>query len=192
MTLRMSRFVLPLVTALVLCVLALLAPLPGCAGSGHVKIAALKTPYFEIDITISWDVGDEDYCLWGQFLDKDGNPMGSEVGGSSSGTMSIPQGAASIKYRIVECDEDQDSLGPAHPIHPAQLGWCTAGIVSVEELRSVGAVAAYFRAKQVERTISLNLLWALEGALTGAAWQQVAREHRASLLLALDNYERGI
>jgi len=32
---------------------------------------------------------------------------------------------------------------------------------------------------------SLNLLWALEGALTGLPWQVVAREHRLSLLLAL-------
>ena len=32
---------------------------------------------------------------------------------------------------------------------------------------------------------SLNLLWALEGALTGLHWQVVAKEHRLSLLLAL-------
>jgi DNA transformation protein len=32
---------------------------------------------------------------------------------------------------------------------------------------------------------SLNLLWAMEGALTGLPWQVVAREHRLSLLLAL-------
>ena len=34
--------------------------------------------------------------------------------------------------------------------------------------------------------MSLNLLWAMEGALTGVHWQVVAREHRASLLLALE------
>ncbi|MCM0610232.1 MAG: TfoX/Sxy family DNA transformation protein [Ideonella sp. WA131b] len=31
-----------------------------------------------------------------------------------------------------------------------------------------------------------NLLWALEGALTGLPWQVVAKEHRLSLLLALE------
>jgi DNA transformation protein len=34
---------------------------------------------------------------------------------------------------------------------------------------------------------SLNLLWALEGALTGRPWQVVAKEHRLSLLLALES-----
>jgi DNA transformation protein len=33
----------------------------------------------------------------------------------------------------------------------------------------------------------LNLLWALEGALTGCPWQVVAKEHRLSLLLALES-----
>jgi hypothetical protein len=33
---------------------------------------------------------------------------------------------------------------------------------------------------------SLNLLWALEGALSGLSWQTVTREHRLSLLLALE------
>ncbi len=30
----------------------------------------------------------------------------------------------------------------------------------------------------------MNLLWALEGAISGLHWQEVAREHRTSLLLA--------
>jgi hypothetical protein len=38
---------------------------------------------------------------------------------------------------------------------------------------------------------SLNLLWALESALTGEPWQQVARRHRTSLLLALDDREKN-
>jgi DNA transformation protein len=37
---------------------------------------------------------------------------------------------------------------------------------------------------------SLNLLWALEGALSNIPWQVVAREHRTSLLLALEQCER--
>lgn len=65
----------------------------------------------------------------------------------------------------------------------------SAGIHSVEDLRSMGSVAAYSIARRIDRTVSLNLLWALEGALTGLPWQVVAREHRTSLLLALDAYE---
>ena len=36
---------------------------------------------------------------------------------------------------------------------------------------------------------SLNLLWALKGALSGLSWQEVAREHRLSLLLALEAHK---
>jgi DNA transformation protein and related proteins len=64
-----------------------------------------------------------------------------------------------------------------------------AGIHSAEQLQSLGAVAAYARCKRSNKGASLNLLWALEGALTGLPWQVVAKEHRTSLLLALDSYE---
>jgi DNA transformation protein len=51
-------------------------------------------------------------------------------------------------------------------------------------------VAAYARVRAVEPRASLNLLWALEGALTGLDWRTVAREHRTSLLMALDEHGR--
>lgn len=66
-----------------------------------------------------------------------------------------------------------------------------AGIRTADELRSCGAVRAYARVKDMGLPASLNLLWALEGALTGLPWQVVAREHRTSLLLALDECQRG-
>ncbi|MGL4409082.1 MAG: TfoX/Sxy family DNA transformation protein [Zoogloea sp.] len=62
-----------------------------------------------------------------------------------------------------------------------------AGIRTLAELQALGAVRAYARIKATQPGASLNLLWALEGALTGSPWQTVAREHRASLLLALDS-----
>ena len=62
----------------------------------------------------------------------------------------------------------------------------SAGIHSLEQLQHLGSVAAYVRVKKVAPAASLNLLWALEGALTGLRWQDVAREHRTSLLMALD------
>lgn len=36
---------------------------------------------------------------------------------------------------------------------------------------------------------SLNLLWALEGALTGQPWQDVAKNERLCLLLELEDIE---
>lgn len=61
-----------------------------------------------------------------------------------------------------------------------------AGITTLEQLRSLGAVEAYVRVARSGARPSLSLLWALEGAITGEPWQRVAREHRTSLLLALD------
>lgn len=61
-----------------------------------------------------------------------------------------------------------------------------AGIVSLGQLRDLGAPAAYLKARQANRGVSLNLLWGLESALTGMPWQEVARVRRTSLLLALD------
>jgi DNA transformation protein len=61
-----------------------------------------------------------------------------------------------------------------------------AGINTVLHLRRLGAVRAYAKVKGTGSNASLNLLWALEGALTGLPWQVVAKEHRLSLLLALE------
>jgi DNA transformation protein len=65
-----------------------------------------------------------------------------------------------------------------------------AGITLLEQLKELGSVAAYVKVKRVEPTASLNLLWALEGAISGLHWQVVAKEHRTSLLLALESHLR--
>ena len=67
-----------------------------------------------------------------------------------------------------------------------------AGLVSADQLRALGSVAAFVRVKRAGGKPSLNFLWALEGALSGLSWQVVAREHRTSLLLALETYEREV
>ncbi len=61
-----------------------------------------------------------------------------------------------------------------------------AGIDSLAQLHELGAVAAYLRVCQVAPQASLNLLWAIAGALCGLPWQVVAREQRLSLLLELE------
>jgi DNA transformation protein len=77
------------------------------------------------------------------------------------------------------------NLGPK-----SQAMLMDAGITSTDQLLRLGAVAAFARVKKSHPKASLNLLWALEGALTGLHWQEVAREHRTSLLLALEQHER--
>lgn len=80
---------------------------------------------------------------------------------------------------------DLPNLGPK-----SQAMLAAAGITTLAELSRVGSVAAYVKAKAIDGHVSLNLLWALEGALSGQAWQTVARERRTDLLLALDDYQR--
>lgn len=78
------------------------------------------------------------------------------------------------------------SLGPK-----SQEMLAKAGITSVSQLRQIGSVAAFAKAREVHFGASLNLLWALESALTGQPWQEVARLHRTSLLLALEQHEKS-
>jgi DNA transformation protein len=77
------------------------------------------------------------------------------------------------------------NLGPK-----SQAMLAKAGIMTLEDLRRLRAVAAYAKVKATGVNASLNLLWALEGALSGQPWQIVAKEHRTSLLLALDSHQQ--
>lgn len=86
--------------------------------------------------------------------------------------------------KAAESIADLPNLGPK-----SQAMLAAAGITSLDSLRAMGAVAAYSRVKRSGANASLNLLWALEGALTGLPWQTVASEHRTSLLLALDEHD---
>lgn len=64
-----------------------------------------------------------------------------------------------------------------------------AGIVSDAQLKAMGAVAAFIAVKRAGGKPSLNLLWALEGALTNRDWKEVARRDRLSLLTQLEATE---
>jgi DNA transformation protein len=66
-----------------------------------------------------------------------------------------------------------------------------AGIASVAQLRDLGSVEAFVRTRRANPGVSLSLLWALESSLSGESWQQVARRHRTSLLLALEQREQS-
>ncbi|MBL8414122.1 MAG: TfoX/Sxy family protein [Propionivibrio sp.] len=81
---------------------------------------------------------------------------------------------------------DLRNLGPK-----SQEMLTRAGVGSIAQLRALGSVPAYVMAKRANRKVSLNLLWALESALSGESWQEVARLHRTSLLLAVEVYEKN-
>ncbi|MFI4913880.1 MAG: TfoX/Sxy family protein [Steroidobacterales bacterium] len=70
------------------------------------------------------------------------------------------------------------------------------GIRTVGELRRRGAVRTYVELRRAGVNSSLNMLWALAGALDpwpeGRHWREIARgDERLSLLLALEDLETG-
>ena len=73
------------------------------------------------------------------------------------------------------------NLGPASERMLARAGITTAG-----ELRRIGAVEAYVRAEEAGERPSLNLLYALEGALRARHWTRVSRTERVRLLTELE------
>ncbi len=57
-----------------------------------------------------------------------------------------------------------------------------AGIASLEDLRAIGPVAAYCRLKFTDaRSVSLNMLWALHGAVKDRDWRDLAPQTKARL-----------
>ena len=72
-----------------------------------------------------------------------------------------------------------------------------AGIHSVAQLRDRGAVRTYVLLRRAGIASSLNMLWALAGALEpwpeGRHWREVARgDTRLSLLLAVEDLETAL
>lgn len=68
------------------------------------------------------------------------------------------------------------------------------GIYTADELRRQGAVRAFAELKRTGQAPSLNMLWALAGALDpwpeGTHWRDIARgQSRLSLLLAIEDLE---
>ena len=90
--------------------------------------------------------------------------------------------AGKFRLRI----RDLRNLGPR-----AERWLADAGIHSAEELRRRGALEAYLAVRRAGGTKSLNMLWALAGALEpwpeGRDWREVAAsEARLPLLLAVE------
>ena len=72
-------------------------------------------------------------------------------------------------------------------IGPKSAAWLRqVGLRSREDLEAVGAVDAYMRVKRAGFKPSLNLLYALEGALLDCHWQEVPDARRSELILAAD------
>lgn len=73
----------------------------------------------------------------------------------------------------------------------SQTMLAAAGITTEDRLWEIGAAAAYVAVKRAGCAPSLNLLWALEGALTDRDWKEVAKTDRLSLLTQVEILENN-
>lgn len=105
-----------------------------------------------------------------------------------SGKAEAPAGQAASGDSALGASVPLQTLPNLGPRSVASLA--AAGITSLAGLQALGAVRAFVRARALDPGVSLNLLWALEGALTGRRWQEVAEADRASLLMALEDVQR--
>ena len=77
--------------------------------------------------------------------------------------------------------EDLPNLGPFMARKLADIG-----IMNEAELRTLGAVGAYWRLKfQFGNEITLNALWAMDAALSGIDWRDVSALRKRQLRAAL-------
>lgn len=80
-----------------------------------------------------------------------------------------------------------DQLERLRNLGPRSAAWLQAvGINSISGLREMGAVPAFLKVEAAGLAPSLNLLWALEGALRDCHWTQLDPGLRAALLLSID------
>ncbi len=72
--------------------------------------------------------------------------------------------------------------GTLRNLGPVSTQWlAAAGIHTLEDLRKVGVVNAYNLVRAQGRNASLNLLWALQGALTNTRWNALPESVKQDL-----------
>ena len=68
-------------------------------------------------------------------------------------------------------------------IGPKSMAWLRqTGVRTLDDLKSVGALSAFVRVKRAGFRPSLNLLYALEGAILDCHWQEIPDARRAQLI----------
>ena len=72
-------------------------------------------------------------------------------------------------------------------IGPKSAAWLRqVGLRTRDDLAAVGTVEAFMRVKRAGFKPTLNLLYAIEGALQDCHWQEISDERRSELILAAD------
>ena len=76
-----------------------------------------------------------------------------------------------------------NATGKLRNIGPKSAAWLRqVGLHSLQALQEAGAVGAYMKVRRAGFKPSLNLLYALEGALRDCHWQEVPEVRRQALV----------
>ncbi len=69
---------------------------------------------------------------------------------------------------------------------PASREWLKAiGITTLDDLKALGAVEVYFRLRDRGFPVSLNMVYAVQGAIMGVHWNALPGELRDELKVAV-------
>ena len=75
-------------------------------------------------------------------------------------------------------------------VGPKSAAWLRqVGVRTIEDLRRVGPIEAFMKVKRAGFRPSLNLLYAMQGALEDCHWADLSEETKASLVLAAESAE---
>jgi len=66
-----------------------------------------------------------------------------------------------------------------------------ASIPTIEELKDLGSEAVFTRLNTIDKTICINVLYALEGAVQGIRWHSLNSGRKAELLDFFHQIKRG-
>ena len=79
---------------------------------------------------------------------------------------------------------DLKGLGPA-----SEKMLQSIAINTAEDLKKMGAIRAFIKLKkELQKKPSLNMLYAMVGALEGKHWVDIAKKEKGRLIMELDGY----
>lgn len=85
---------------------------------------------------------------------------------------------------------DKSGAEKIRNVGPKSAAWLRqVGVRTQEDLLRLGAVEAFMKVKRAGFKPSLNLLYALEGALANCHWADLPDERKSALLLAAESAE---
>ena len=118
-----------------------------------------------------WRLGEEldDRDRFRRILERDGDdlPLPRPKGAKATPPASAPRASTARASSSPRRTNASTSLEHAPNLGPKSLALLAqAGLKTMAQLRNLGAAAAYVKIKRKHPSATMNLLWALEGALT--------------------------